>query len=90
MNKKLQHYWDCYCDSSYEYLYQVYGSYSRKKAEAYETCRVDMKVHNGTDMRILTHGNRFFSIGYRYVKKGKMYFRVLTKSATYECELPEC
>ena len=87
MNKRQKHYWDCYCDSSDSYLYKVYGSYSTDKAKAFDDCLADMKEHDGTDLRIMTHSRWQFTVGYRYTENGKKYFRIITKYGKESCEI---
>lgn len=89
MNKQLQYYWNCYCDSSDTKLSHVYGKYSAKKEKAYEYCRNDMAELNGEGFRILTHSIYTFTVGFIYRKNGVRTFRVHTPSKILECEVPK-
>ena len=45
-------------------LADVYGNYSRAKADAFNYCRRLMAEHNGEDLRILSHNTFIFTAAF--------------------------
>lgn len=74
MNKNDKAKWERYCTSTATYLWDVYGSYSSRKAEAYEKCRKKMAEMDGFDLRIIGAGSSRFSVGWRVIENDKSYF----------------
>lgn len=62
-------------------LYQVYGKYSRAKADAMEYCKNLQYELNGYDGRITGASNYFFSYAFKYEKDGKEWMMYITHAA---------
>ena len=62
-------------------LWQVYGTYSRAKAEAMEYCKNLQYELNGYDGRITGASNYFFSYAFKYRKDGKAWMMYITHAA---------
>lgn len=50
-------------------LWQVYGNYSRAKAEAFDYCRRLMAEHDGRDLKILSHNTYMFTAAFSFMNK---------------------
>lgn len=62
-------------------LWQVYGTYSRAKAEAMEYCKRLQNKLDGYDGRITGASNYFFSYAFKYEKDGKEWMMYITHAA---------
>lgn len=58
-----------YKRSSDTELWQVYGNYSRAKAEAFDYCKRLMAEHDGSDLRILSHNTFMFTAAFQFRNK---------------------
>ena len=63
-----------------EYLWQVYDSFSNEKAKAYEECRKMCARENGTNFRIISHCQNFFTVAWNTEKA----LRIETYANSYE------
>ena len=82
----LSHYPD-YLKATATSLNQVYGKYSKKKADAFDYCRKLCSDLGGEDIRILSSNGWAFTVGFTFVKDGKKMFAYITKDHNSFCEL---
>ena len=77
----IQHYhqWQRSTDTE---LYHVYGRFSRAKINAMDYCKELMHSLNGTDLRICSHNDHSFSVGFEFPipATGELCFAYITKS----------
>lgn len=66
MNKKDTEILRSYERSSTHHLYEAYGRFSDKKAEAWEYCEELCKKHDGKGLKILGVNTNFFSAGFLF------------------------
>ncbi len=67
MTEKEQRMINYYNRSNAKNLNDVYGSFSKAKAEAFNMCLAHMHKNNGFDGRICSHNGWKFTFGYKYV-----------------------
>lgn len=84
----MDHYSD-YLRASATMLSQVYGKYSKAKADAYDYCLRLCRDLDGHDLRIVSSNVYHFSVGFRFTDKetGKEKFAYITRDHNSYCEL---
>ena len=65
MNKRQESIVNRYFNSYDTELWEVYGSFSQRKWQAFEDCKRIMKERDGYGLRIIGHNTSFFSVGFR-------------------------
>ena len=71
--ENMQRDFDHAVEQGYEYLHEVYGSYSRAKERAYEDCREIRNRVNGRTMFIYSYCTCFFTLMYEVEYEGQLY-----------------
>ena len=63
-------------------LYHVYGRFSKAKIHAMDRCKALMYNYNGRDMRILSHSDQQFTVGFEFPhpETGVLCFAYITKA----------
>lgn len=82
----LAHY-ESYKRSSNTSLYDVYSSFSREKANAWEDCKELMYKKNGHGLRIISANWYMFTAGFKYEEDGKQMFMYITKTKDVAVEV---
>lgn len=70
-------------------LYNVYTTFSQKKAEAYEDCLREKVEDDGDNFRIISASGYKFSVAWEFVFEGHEATKIRTASNTYVVLLDE-
>lgn len=74
-------------------LYHVYGSFSSKKAEAFDDCKKKCEAEAGDNFRIISHNTNFFSVAWEFEYEGSLATHIITPANDYVVkreEVNEC
>lgn len=67
------------------YLWDVYGSYSQAKADAWRNCvRMYKEDENSENFRICSHNQWTFSVAWETIEDEKPFTILITKSGDYK------
>lgn len=89
MNKKMRKAYTSYLMSDRYSLYDAYGSFSKKKAEAWEYCKKLKEKYDGKGLKVIGANSNFFSAGFLYEEDGKKKFMYITHGGDYTTEIEE-
>lgn len=89
MNKKMASAYRAYRLSDACNLWDVYGTFSREKARAFERCLDLMDRYGGRGLRIVGANTFTFSVGFEYEEPqtGVVMFCYHTANNTYHAEI---
>lgn len=90
-NKMMQEAYRRYRMSDAYTLWDVYGSFSRAKENAFKYCEKLCAEHGGDLLKVLGAGSSLFSCGFTYTNKddGKKYFVYITKDHDRQCVIED-
>lgn len=85
----MMNYYSRYQRSNAAELYQVYGSYSRKKQAALDYCKELQLKYNGFNGKIIGFNSHFFSYGFEFTDAGTgvLCFAFITREHNRYCEV---
>ena len=66
-----------------DHIFDVYGSVSKKKYEAWKKCKEMCEKDKGEDFRIISHNSFQFSVAWNCYIDGQYVVRIITKSNDY-------
>ena len=69
-----------YLKSNYHNLSDCYGTYSCRKAQAWDFCKYLMMENDGWNLRIISKNGWQFTAGFMFEKNGHTCFMYITKS----------
>ena len=89
MNKVMKEKYADYKRATATELWEVYGRYSHKKAEAMKSCRTLCYDLDGYGLRIISANKDCFSVGFEFPhpETGVVCFAYITKSQNRFCEV---
>lgn len=87
MNKRESKAYRMYKSSDMYSLYDAYGRFSRKKAEAWEYCERLCKEKDGRGLKVIGASTSVFSAGFEYEEDGKPMFMYITHTADTPIEI---
>ena len=90
MNKRMRYWYKMYQQSPYTELYEVYRSYSDKKARSFENIRREaVELNRISAVKILSWNCDKYTCAYEYPSPvtGEIRFRVHTADNTYDVPL---
>ena len=82
----LGHY-DDYKMSSATSLHDVYGSFSRAKAEAWKYCEELMQRFDGYGLRVISSNGWMFTAGFMFEEDGKQMFMYISPNRDIAVEV---
>lgn len=88
LNAKERRYQSNYGRATERNLYEAYGSFSKKKADAWEYCQKKCYDNDGRRLRVISHNSFIFTAGFEFTnpETGVIAICIITPSEDFAFE----